>query len=112
MKILKKDEFLKQLQGCQLPERFDQHLLDHAAAMFHKWGLIAHTSWDENNTEFLFKNFGIDDKSEDSQAVKDEKKVLRCVISKMMQMQISKEDASTIIKNFNRIKEPGFKGLE
>ncbi len=109
---MKKDEFMKQLQGCELPERFDQHLLDHAAAMFQRWGLIAHTSWDENNKEFLFKNFGIDDKPEDSQMVKDEKNKLRCVISKMMQMQISRDDASTIIKNFNRIKEPGFRGLE
>ncbi len=103
---------MKQLQGCQIPERFDQHLLDHAAAMFQKWGLVAHTSWDEKNTEYLFKNFGLDDKSEDGQAVKDEKKMLRCVVSKMMQMQISKEDASTIIKNFNKINEPGFRGLE
>jgi len=109
---LKKDEFMKQLQGCELPKRFDQHLLDHASVMFQRWGLIAHTSWDEDNREFLFKNFGLDDKSEDSQSVKDEKKALRCVISKMMQMQISKEDASTIIKNFNKINEQGFKGLE
>lgn len=109
---MKKDEFMNQLQGCQLPERFDQHLLDHAAAMFQKWGVIAHTSWDENNKEFLFKNFGLDDKPDDSREAKDEKERLRCVLSKMMNMQISKEDASTIIKNFNKIKEPGFKGLE
>lgn len=109
---MKKDEFMKQLQGCELPGRFDQHLLDHAAAMFQKWGLVAHTSWDENNKEFLFKNFGLDDKPDDGQAVKDEKKKLRCVVSKMMKMQISKDDASTIIKNFNNIKEPGFRGLE
>jgi hypothetical protein len=109
---LRKDEFMKQIEGCQLPESFDQHLLDHAAAMFQKWGLIAHTSWDESNTEYLFKNFGLDDKPDDTEAVKKEKKALRCLSTKIMKMQISRDDASNIMKNFNKIKEPGYRWLE
>ena len=30
---------MKQIEGCKVPERFDQHLLDHAAEMFSKWGM-------------------------------------------------------------------------
>lgn len=106
---MKKDEFMKLIEGCPLPERFDQHLLDHAAAMFQKWGLMAHTSWDEANTEHLFKNFGLDDKADDSAPVKKEKEALRCLASKIMKTQISRDDASDIMKNFNRIKDPSFK---
>ncbi len=109
---MKKAEFMKQLEGCQIPERFDQHLLDHAAAMFEKWGLQAHITWHETDTEYLFNNFGLNDKAEDSEAVKSEKKALRCVATKIMKMQINKEDAASIIKNFNKINEPGFKGLD
>ena len=33
---LKQEEFLQQLEGVVLPERFDQDLLDRAAEMFGK----------------------------------------------------------------------------
>jgi hypothetical protein len=112
VRYLKKDEFMKQIQECQTPERFDQHLLDNAAAMFEKWGLQAHDTWAETDKEHLFQAHGLNDKSEDSQTVKIEKKALRCVASKIMKTQINKEDAVGVMKNLNRIREPGFRWLE
>jgi hypothetical protein len=114
VKDLKKEEFMKQIQECQTPERFDQHLLDQAAAMFEKWGLQAHDPglWAKTDKEHLFQTHGLNDKSEDSEAVKKEKKALRCVASQIMKTQISKEDAVGIMKNLNRITEPGFRWLE
>ncbi len=112
MSALKNDEFMKQINECQVPERFDQHLLDHAAAMFEKWGLLAHDTWSETDRDHLFQNFGLNEKSDDDEAIKSEKKALRCVASKIMKMQINKKDAIGLMKNFNRIKEPGFRWLE
>jgi hypothetical protein len=112
VKDLKKEEFMKQIEECQTPERFDQHLLDHAAAMFEKWGLQAHHTWAETDKEHLFSTHGLNDRAEDSEAVKKEKKALRCVASQIMKTQISKEDAVGLMKNFNRISEPGFRWLE
>ncbi len=111
---MKKDEFMTLIQECQIPERFDQELLDHSAAMLEKWGLLEHDPglWNENNAEHLFKNFGLIDKNDDSETVKSEKKALRCIISKMMKTQIGKGDAIGIMKNFNKINEPGFRWLE
>ncbi|MGD0954562.1 MAG: hypothetical protein ABR985_19625 [Methanotrichaceae archaeon] len=39
---MKKEEFMQQIEGCRLPDIFDQHLLDHAAEMFSKWGMTTH----------------------------------------------------------------------
>lgn len=112
VKDLKKDEFMEKIQDCQTPERFDQHLLDNAAAMFEKWGLQAHHTWAETDKEHLFQTHGLNDLSGDSETVKKEKKALRCIASQIMKTQIRKEDAVGIMKNFNRIKEPGFRWLE
>ncbi len=78
---------------------FDQHLLDHAAEMFGKWG----TSWHSDEREHLFETYGLASKSEDSIPVKSEKEALRCVITRMMRMNLSKEDASDLIRNFNKL---------
>jgi hypothetical protein len=112
VRVLKKEEFFKQIDSCQVPESFDQDLLDRAAAMFEKWGLPAHSTWAETGEEHLLETHGLNDKSGDSEAVKKEKKALRCVASKMMKMQIRKEDAVGIMKNFNSINKPGFRWLE
>jgi len=39
---LKKEEFMQQIDGCKLPESFDQHLLDNASDMISKWGMTTH----------------------------------------------------------------------
>lgn len=96
---MKKDEFMKQIEGCRLPEKFDQHLLDHAAEMFGRWG----TSWHSDEREHLFETYGLASRPEDSLAVKAEKGALRCIITRMMRMPLSKEDASSLIRNFNRL---------
>lgn len=35
---MKRDEFMKDIQECEILGNFDQKLLDQAAAMFEKWG--------------------------------------------------------------------------
>ena len=96
---MKKEEFIKQIEGCRQPEKFDQHLLDHAAEMFGRWG----TSWHSDEREHLFETYGLASKPGDSLSVKAEKVALRCIITRMMRMSLSKEDASGLIRNFNRL---------
>jgi hypothetical protein len=112
VKCLKKEEYLKLIEDCQILEHFDQSLLDKSAAMFEKWGLLAHDTWAETDKEHLFQSFGLADRSDDSEIIKNEKRILRCIASKMMKTQIKKADAIGIMKNFNKIKEPGFRWLE
>ena len=106
--ILKKAEFMRQIEDCRLPELFDQHLLDHAAEMFSKWGMTTHM----NEKEHLFESSGLASKPEDSDALKKEKEALRCVCEKMMGAKLNRKDAAVIIKNFNKIKDPRFKWVE
>jgi hypothetical protein len=101
---LKKDEFMRLIEGCKLPESFDQHLLDHAAEMFGRWGKTTHM----DEREHLYETFGLASKPGDSNAVKMEKVVLRCVCTRMMEAKLNRKDAAEIIKNFNKIKELGF----
>ena len=109
---MEREEFLRQIDSCQIPESFDQNLLDRAAAMFEKWGLPAHSTWAETGEEHLFETHGLNDRSDDSEATKKEKRALRCIASKIMGMQIRKENAVGIMKNFNSINKPGFRWLE
>jgi hypothetical protein len=106
--ILKKEEFMRQIEVCKLPATFDQSLLDNASEMFGKWGMTTHM----DEKEHLFKSSGLALKPEDSDAVKKEKEALRCVCEKMMDAKLNKKDASDLIKNFNKIKDPGFKWIE
>jgi hypothetical protein len=62
--------------------------------------------------EHLFQSAGLVPKTGDSNALKKEKEALRCVCEKMMDAKLSKKDASDLIKNFNKIKDPGFKWIE
>jgi hypothetical protein len=55
MIILNKEEFMQHIEGCRLPEIFDQHLLDHAAEMFSKWGMTTHM----DEKEHLFESSGL-----------------------------------------------------
>ena len=105
---MKQEDFLQQLEGLILPERFDQDLLDRAAEMFGKWGKGRHM----NEKEHLFESFGLGPKPEDSPEVKLQKAAVRFVCTKMMQIQFSRREASDLIRNFNRIKDPGYKWLE
>lgn len=101
---------MKLIQDCQAPEHFDQKLLDSAAIMMKKWGEgLVHVGTD---TEHLFKQFGLEDKSDDSESVKKEKAAIRCVASKIFKSEMRKEDAIGIMQNFNRIKDPGFRWLQ
>jgi hypothetical protein len=93
---------MKLIEGCKIPEKFDQHLLDHASEMFNKWGRTGqYGHMDEK--EYLFKHYGLDDKPDDSLPIKEEKEALRCICSKMMDAKINRKDASEVIKNFNKI---------
>lgn len=91
-----------------LPERFNQDLLDHAAEMFGKWGRSVHM----DEKEHLFSTFGLTSKPGDNNEVRMQKIALRFVCSRMMEAEISRRDAADIIKNFNRIKDPGYQWLE
>jgi len=105
---LKKEEFMRQIEGCRLSGSFDQHLLDNASEMFSKWGMT--TQLDEK--EHLFESSGLTPKPEDSSALKKEKEALRCVCEKMMKTNLNRKDAAVIIKNFNKIKDPAFEWVE
>ena len=105
---MKKEEFMQQIEGCRLPDIFDQHLLDHAAEMFSKWGMTTHM----DEKEHLFESSGLSPKTGDNEALKKEKEALRCVCEKMMVAKLNRKDAADIIKNFNKIKDPGFEWVE
>ena len=111
---MKRDEFMNLIQECEMLGNFDQGLLDQAAAMFEKWGSLAHDPglWAKTDKEHLFHDFGLSDTASDSNAVKNEKKALRCISSKIMTSQINKDDAVGIMKNFNKIGGPGFRWLQ
>jgi len=102
---LKKEEFMKEIEGCKISVHFDQALLDRAAEMFNNWGLTGHMS----EEEYLFKKYGLVSKDKDDSEQKKQKEALRCVASKIMKMQLSKEDAANIMKNFNKIRDPDYK---
>jgi hypothetical protein len=105
---MRKEDFIKLMESCKIPERFDQHLLDHAAEMFAKWGMTAHM----DEKEHLFESFGLASKPEDSHLQKKDKAALRCVIKRMMEAKLSRKDAATIIKNFNNIMSQDVKWVE
>ena len=93
-----------------MPERLDQNLLDSSSMMMNKWGEgYLHEGADK---EYLFKHFALDDRAEDTDAVKKEKAALRCVASKIFKSTLRKTDAASIMKNFNNINTPGFRWLE
>ena len=99
---------MAKIADCAGPERFDQQLLDRASEMFKKWGMTTHM----DEKEHLFETFGLASRKEDSEAQKKEKEALRCVCSRMMDAKLNREDASTIIKNFNNIRSPDYKLFE
>jgi hypothetical protein len=105
---LRKDEFLKQFEGIMLPETFDQDLLDHAAEMFGKWGKSAHM----DEREHLFQAYGLASKPDDCSEARMQKIALRFVCSRMMEANFSRKDAADLIRNFNKIKNPGYEWLE
>jgi len=93
-----------------MPEHFDQNLLDSSSMMMNKWGEgYLHEGADK---EYLFKHFALDDRAEDTDAIKKEKAALRCVASKIFKSTLRKTDAVSIMKNFNNINTPGFRWLE
>jgi len=105
---MKKEEFQMQIEGCLLPEVFDQHLLDHAAEMFGRWGKSTHM----NEKEHLFESFGLASKPDDSNDVKMQKIALRCVCAKMMEANLNRKDAADLVRNLNMIKDPGYEWVE
>jgi hypothetical protein len=110
VKILKKDEFMKMIEECNVPKNIDQKLLDEASVMMTKWGEgLVHVGADKDH---LFKHYGLMDKPEDSEPTRKEKAALRCVASKIFKSELPKEDAVGIMKNFNKINQPGFRWLQ
>ena len=105
---MKKEEFNRQIEGCKLPEKFDQHLLDKAAEMFGKWGKSAHM----DEKEHLFQSFGLASKPKDDNEVKMQKVSLRCICTRMMEAKLNRKDAAEVIKNLNSIMDPGYQWLE
>lgn len=105
---MKKEEFMQQIEGCKLPEIFNQGLLDNASEMFSKWGMTTHL----DEKEYLFEKSGLVPKTGDSDALKKEKEALRCLCEKMMDAKLNKKDAAVIVKNFNNIKDPRFEWAE
>ena len=99
---------MRQIEGCRLPESFDQHLLDNASEMFNKWGMTTHM----DEKEHLFERSGLAPKPGDSYALKKEKEALRFVCEKILDAKLNRKDAAVIIKNFNKIKDPGFEWVE
>lgn len=107
---LKKDDFMKLIKDCKMPESFDQKLLDEASIMMKKWGEgYEHEGADK---EYLFKHYNLADKPEDSEQVRNEKAALRCIASKIFKSELSKSDATGIMKNLGSINKPGFRWLQ
>ena len=105
---MKKEEFLKQIEGYAFPEMFNQDLLDRAAEMLGMWGKTANL----DEKEHLFESFGLNPLPEDSDEIKEQKAAIRHICSRMMDASINRRDAADLIRNFNRIKDPGYKWLD
>lgn len=105
---MRKDEFMREIEDCRIPESFDQRLLDNAATMFGKWGMTRHV----NETEHLFESAGLAAEKGDNEVLKKEKEALRCICKKMMNAKLNREDAATIIRNFNRINDPSYEWID
>ena len=105
---MNRDEFMRQFEGIMLPEKFDQDLLDQASEMFGKWGKSVHI----NEREHLFESFGLASRTGDTPGVKMQKIALRFVCSRMMEANFNRKDAANLIRNFNKIKDPGYQWLE
>ena len=85
---------MRQIEGCKLPDVFEQNLLDNAAEMFGKWGMTTHM----DETEHLFESAGLVPKPGDGDALKKQKEALRCLCMKMMDAKLNRKDAAVIIK--------------
>ncbi|OPY52818.1 MAG: hypothetical protein A4E49_01771 [Methanosaeta sp. PtaU1.Bin112] len=105
---MKRDEFLQQFEGIVLPEAFDQRLLDQAAEMFGRWGKSSHLS----DREHLFEAYGLAAKQDDSPEEEMQKTALRFICTRIMQAEFSRKDAADLIRNFNKIKYPGYQWVE
>jgi hypothetical protein len=105
---LKKEEFIRQIEGCKLPEKFDQHLLDKAAEMFGKWGKSTHM----DEKEHLFRTFGLASKPNDNIEEKMQKVSLRCICTRMMEAKLNRKDAAEVIKNLNKMMDTGYQWVE
>jgi len=105
---MNKEEFLKQIEGYIFPQMFHQDLLDRAAEMFGRWGRSAHL----DEKEHLFQSFGLGPQPDDSDEIREQKAAIRHICSRMMDASINRKDAADLIRNFNRIKDPGYKWLD
>jgi hypothetical protein len=76
--------------------------------MFSKWSMTTHI----DEKEHLFESSGLAPKTGDNDALKKEKEALRCVCEKMMAAKLNRKDAEDIIRNFNKLKDPGFEWVE
>ena len=65
-----------------------------------------------NEKEHLFETFGLASKPEDSTDIKMQKIALRFVCTRMMESNFNRKDAADLIRNFNKIKDPGYRWLE
>ena len=73
-----------------------------------KWGRSSHL----DEKEHLFQSFGLNSQPGDDEEIKAQKAAIRVICSKMMDASISRKDAAELIRNFNRIKDPGYKWLD
>ena len=101
MKAVNKDEFRKLVDGCNLPDNFDQNLLDKAAASFGQWG----DSFYVGDKSRLKDTFGLAPRKEDSETLKAQKYALSCILDKIFSSQISKDEAANIMRNFNALRK-------
>jgi hypothetical protein len=97
MKSVTKEEFMKLVDGCNLPDNFDQNLLDKVAASFGQWG----DSFYVGDRSRLMETFGRVPRKEDSETLKAQKDALSCVLDKIFGSQVSKHVATNIMRNFN-----------
>ena len=101
MKAVNKEEFMKLVDGCNLPDNFDQNLLDKAAASFGQWG----DSFYVGDKSRLKDTFGLAPRKEDSETLKAQKYALSCILDKIFSSQISKDEAANIMRNFNTLRK-------
>ncbi len=100
---MNKEEFMRLIEGCLIPEHFEQNLLEHAAEMFGKWGKSSHL----DEKEHLFESFGLASKKEDSIELKMQKVALRCVCIRIMEAKLNRKEAADLINNLNKIRDTG-----
>ena len=94
------EQVWSRIKECKLPERFNENMLSTASENIY---LTDSTRLSLISGDFVPDDFDLVVKSNDSESISSQKKVLSCVIEMLFEMNLNKNEASQILKDLNEI---------